>query len=178
VCLYNIFWNTFHTKYFDLKAGSIRQRVFNRCQCFFVNLVHVNGEACCCQYGRLVHWIGFYLPPAVFSLRPHLSHLKCLAFWWEIRIFKSSKSRSPAMVLVAVRKKGLGQCWTYSNNTRDVRAAPRYLDDCAFSCPPFWRYNAKTTSGWDVYYEVDEDGRRAWRCHKVKVLKVLPIRLD
>lgn len=33
-------------------------------------------------------------PPAVLSLLPHRSHLKCLAFWWLIRILRSSKSRS------------------------------------------------------------------------------------
>jgi len=45
VCLYYIFRNTLHTKYLDLKASSIRQRVFNCCQRFFVDLVHVDGEA-------------------------------------------------------------------------------------------------------------------------------------
>lgn len=36
------------------------------------------------------------IPPAVLSRRPQRSHLKCFAFWCEIKSFRSSKSRSPA----------------------------------------------------------------------------------
>jgi len=62
-----------------------------------VNLAHVDAETWV-HVSQFLHssssWSKLYLPPAVLSRRPHLSHLKCFAFWWLIKIFKSSKSRS------------------------------------------------------------------------------------
>jgi hypothetical protein len=79
VCLSNLCRDTFHTEYLDFKSLSIGQGIVHAGQGLLVDLVHVDGQAYAVsrEFGR-----GLLRgsPPAVFSLRPHLSHLKCLAF--------------------------------------------------------------------------------------------------
>jgi hypothetical protein len=81
------------------------------------------------------------IPPAVFRRRPHRSHLKCLAFWWEMRSFKSSKSRSPIETtsVSSVKKRDasgiVDEVCTHSNNTMVARGFPRHRDGRASFCP-------------------------------------------
>lgn len=102
VLLQNFFWYALHSKDFDVEALSVREGILDLVETLFVYLVHVNGET----WGERVSvtdvsarhrmMMRKAIPPAVFSLLPHRSHLKCFAFWWEMRSLRSSKSRSPA----------------------------------------------------------------------------------
>lgn len=47
VCLNNIFWNAFHTKYLDIESLSTRQGIVDTRQGLFVNLIHMNGQTSC-----------------------------------------------------------------------------------------------------------------------------------
>ena len=94
------------------------------------------------------NWDNENSPPAVLSLRPHLSHLKCLAFWWEMRIFRSSKSRSPVARSVKICCLGWEGIATYSNSTKVEQVAPRRRDDRASSCRPLCRWMAMRKNWW------------------------------
>lgn len=73
------FGYAFHPKYFDIETGTVWKGVFDGSKILLVNLVHVDVQACPVSAYSLQ--IGTTdSPPAVFKRRPHLSHLKCLAF--------------------------------------------------------------------------------------------------
>ena len=141
VLLQNVFWYALHSEDFDVETLSVGEGILDLVERLFVDLVHVDGETCeesvsvtdvCARQRMRKH-----LPPAVFSLFPHRSHLKCFAFWWEMRSLRSSKSRSPAWRKLAKRKRGRrcsGQ-WTDSSSTMDERGCPRRRGGRASSCP-------------------------------------------
>ena len=79
VCLRDLCRDTFHTKYLDFKSLSIGQGIVHAGQGLLVDLVHVDGQAYVVSK-EFMRGLLRGSPPAVFSLRPHLSHLKCLAF--------------------------------------------------------------------------------------------------
>lgn len=102
-----------------------------------------------------------FVPPAVLSRRPQRSHLKCLAFWWEMRSFKSSKSRSPGIgsALTCTRCFQIRLRSTNSSSTRAARGRPRRRGGRASSCPSC--RSCRVVSGRGIANSGSVSGRRS-----------------
>lgn len=71
--------NALHSKDLDVEADAVGQGIVNGSESFFVDLTHVHAQTCCALVVEASR-AGLDIPPAVLSLRPQRSHLKCFAF--------------------------------------------------------------------------------------------------
>lgn len=46
VLLSDLIWNTLHSEYLDIEAGSVRKGIIDRSQVLFVDLTHMDTETC------------------------------------------------------------------------------------------------------------------------------------
>jgi hypothetical protein len=89
-----------HAENLDLETLSVGQRILDMLETLLVHLVQMDGQSCVAMLasGGNGFCKGRIAPPAVLSLRPHFSHLKCFARWCEMRSLRSLKSRSPRLL--------------------------------------------------------------------------------
>jgi hypothetical protein len=80
VLLDDLLRNAFHAEDLDVEADTVGKGIVDSGEGLFMHLAHMHTQTChksaSGQVKRVLH-----LPPAVLSLRPHRSHLKCFAFW-------------------------------------------------------------------------------------------------